>query len=123
MSLRSTSLMTKRKLLLIGVDQAIPYLIDKFLKDDVMPNLAKLVERGVKGEAFSCIPTDTPTNWTTIATGANVEKHGVTSFYLHLPGEPLDKGLEQKNRSRSQLSRFCTAEYIWDVVDRAGLRH
>jgi predicted AlkP superfamily phosphohydrolase/phosphomutase len=122
MSLRSTFTMTKRKLLLIGVDQAIPYLIDKFLTEDYMPNLAKLASRGVKGEAFSCIPTDTPTNWTTIATGANVERHGATSFYIHLLGEPFEKGLEHKNRSRSQLRRFCNAEYIWDVADRAGLR-
>jgi predicted AlkP superfamily phosphohydrolase/phosphomutase len=107
---------------MIGVDQAIPYLIDKFLKEGVMPHLAKLVNRGTKCEAFSCIPSDTPTNWTTIVTGANVEKHGATSFYMHILGESFGEGLKQKNRSRSQLSCFCNAEYLWDVADCAGLR-
>ena len=114
--------MTRKKLLLIGVDQAIPYLIDKFLAEGVMPNLASLVRRGVKGEANSCIPCDTPTNWTTIATGANVERHGATSFYVHIPGEPFEEGLKHENRSRSQLSRICQAEYLWDVADREGFR-
>ncbi len=114
--------MSRRKMILIGVDQAIPYLLDKFLEEGVMPHLKKLVNRGVTATAFPCIPTDTPTNWTTIATGANVEKHGATSFYLHLSGESFGEGLKQENRSRTQLRKYCEAEYIWDVLDQEGVR-
>lgn len=106
----------------MGVDQAIPYLTDRFVEEGTMPNLAKLIERGAKGRALSCFPPDTPTNWATVATGANVEKHGATSFYLHKPGEPFEEGLRKQNRSRSQLRKYATAEFLWDVVDQAGIR-
>ncbi len=109
----------RKRLLVIGIDQAIPFLLDKFIKEDKIPNIAKLVENGVLGEAYPSAPCDTPTNWTTIATGASTAVHGVTSFYVHLPQEPLDKGL--KYRSRTQLSQYCNAEYFWDVAERSGL--
>ncbi|MFW9819197.1 MAG: alkaline phosphatase family protein, partial [Candidatus Thorarchaeota archaeon] len=109
----------RKRLLVIGIDQAIPFLLNKYIKEGTIPNIAKLAESGVMGEAYPCAPCDTPTNWATIATGASTAIHGVTSFYMHLPGEPLDQGL--KYRSRTQLSKYCNAEYIWDVVDKSGL--
>ncbi|MHA1255913.1 MAG: alkaline phosphatase family protein [Promethearchaeota archaeon] len=107
-----------KKLLLIGVDQAIPYLLNKFREDDLLPNINKLLENGVYTEAYSCSPCDTPTNWTTIATGATTAIHGATSFYLHNPGEPFEQTFLL--RSRTQLSRNCNAEYLWDVADKNG---
>ena len=107
-----------KKLLLIGVDQAIPYLLNKFRDMSLLPNINKLLENGVYTEAFSCSPCDTPTNWTTIATGATTAIHGATSFYLHKPGETFELSFEQ--RSRTQLSRNCNAEYLWDVADKNG---
>jgi len=108
-----------KKILLIGIDQSIPYLINKFIDEGVLPNIKKLIDTGVYGEAYPCPPCDTPTNWTTIATGAKTAVHGVTSFYMHLAGEPLDYGM--KHRSRTQLSRNCKAEYIWNVAQNNGL--
>ncbi len=108
-----------RRLLLIGIDQAIPCLLKKLMSGGILPNISRLVENGVMAEAYPCPPCDTPTNWATIATGATTAIHGATSFYLHIPGEPLDLGLQ--HRSRTQLSRYCTAEYLWDVADRHGL--
>lgn len=107
------------KLLLIGIDQAIPYLITKFIREKAIPNIARLCENGVLAEAYSCAPCDTPTNWTTIATGAKTATHGATSFYMHLQGEPLDLGA--RLRSRTQLSRYCQAEFIWDVAEKRNL--
>ncbi len=111
--------MKGKKILLIGIDQSIPYLINKFIDEGVLPNIKKLIDTGVYGEAYPCPPCDTPTNWTTIATGAKTAVHGVTSFYMHLAGEPLDYGM--KHRSRTQLSRNCKAEYIWNVAQNNGL--
>ena len=106
----------KKKLLVIGIDQTIPYLLKKYMGEGALPNISKLAENGVLAEGYSCPPCDTPTNWTTIATGATTAVHGATSFYLHIPGEPLDYGL--RHRSRTQLSRFCKAEYFWSVADK-----
>ena len=108
-----------KKLILIGIDQAIPYLINKFINQEVIPNIASLCNNGVLTEAYSCAPCDTPTNWTTIATGAKTATHGATSFYMHLQSEPLDVGA--RLRSRTQLSRYCQAEFIWDVAEKRNL--
>lgn len=108
-----------KTVLVIGVDQAIPYLLRKFIDEGKLPALSNLLNNGVYTEGFSCPPCDTPTNWTTIATGATTAVHGNTSFYLHIPGDPLDKGLGL--RSRGSLSSFCQAEYIWDVADKNGI--
>ena len=105
----------KRKLIVIGIDQAIPYLLHRFLKEGILPNIQHFANNGIFGEAYSSAPCDTPTNWTTIATGATTAVHGVTSFYMHLPGEALDLGM--KYRSRTQLYQNCKAQYIWDVAD------
>jgi predicted AlkP superfamily phosphohydrolase/phosphomutase len=112
--------MLKNKVLLIGVDQSIPYLLNKFIDQDVLPNIKNLMDTGTYTEGLSCVPCDTPTNWTTIATGATTAIHGATGFYTHIPGEELDYGATQ--RSRSQLARFVNAEYIWDTADRSNLR-
>jgi len=109
---------TPKKILFIGIDQSIPYLLKKFMDKDVLPNISKLVESGVIGEGLSCPPCDTPTNWATLATGATTAVHGATSFYLHLPGEPFELG--PKIRSRTSLSRYAGAEYIWDTAEKNG---
>ncbi len=107
------------KLLVIGIDQALPYFINKFLTEGLLPNIKNLVNNGVIGEAYPCPPCDTPTNWTTIATGATTAIHGVTSFYMHVPGDSFELGLNY--RSRTQLVKYCKAEYLWDVADRNSM--
>ncbi|MFB0562456.1 MAG: alkaline phosphatase family protein [Candidatus Lokiarchaeia archaeon] len=110
--------MSRKELLLIGIDGAILDLIKFFSKKGTLPNITKLIENGTLAEAYPCIPCDTPTNWTTLATGATTAKHAATSFYIHIPGEPLDLGISQ--RGRSQLARFCKAEFFWDAAEKNG---
>ena len=81
----------RKKLLLIGIDQAIPFLINKFIKQESIPNIARLCENGVQAEAYSCAPCDTPTNWTTITTGANTGTHGITDFDVPIPAITEDQ--------------------------------
>ena len=104
------------RVLVVGLDGVMFYFIKRFTEEGFLPNIESLMNSGVYGEALPCPPTDTPTNWTTIATGASTRTHGVTSFYIHIPGEPFELG--QKLRSRGQLSRYCKAEYLWNVADR-----
>jgi len=108
-----------RKVVVIGLDGAIPYFLRKYVREGLLPNFEKILWEGVFAEAIPSPPTDTPTNWTTIATGADTASHGVTSFYLHLPGETLPYG--QKLRFRSQLAEYCRAEYLWKIADENRL--
>lgn len=107
-----------RKLLVIGIDQAIPELINRYVKDGLLPNIAHMIKQGVYGRGLSSPPCDTPTNWTTIATGVSSAKHSATSFYLHIPEESFESSFSQ--RSRTQLSQYCTATHFWNFAEKAG---
>ena len=109
-----------QKMILMGFDGAMPYFVKRFSKEGKTPNTARLIKNGFFADAYSTPPCDTPTNWATIATGADTGVHGVTSFYIHIPGEPLDYGAQDEQRGRGQLSTYCNAEYLWDTADRAG---
>jgi len=108
-----------REVILIGLDGAMYYFIRKFAEEGLLPRIRMLMEEGISGEALPSLPCDTPTNWTTIATGASTATHGVSSFYIHIPGESYELG--QKLRSRGQLAKYCKAEYIWNSADRLGI--
>ena len=87
-----------KDVIVIGLDGAMFYFIKRFINEGLLPNLETLVNEGIITEALPCPPTDTPTNWTTIATGASTRIHGVTSFYIHIPGEPFEVGQKQRSR-------------------------
>jgi len=103
-----------KKVILIGIDGLFPEMLLRFRSE--LPAMSKLMEHGFFSPALSSPCADTPTNWTTIATGAWTGTHGITSFHAHLPGEPLSK------RHFTFGSRLCRAEYLWQAAERQGLR-
>ncbi|MHC4985506.1 MAG: alkaline phosphatase family protein [Planctomycetota bacterium] len=111
--------MTAKRLMIIGFDGAMPEHLAKFVAKGIMPNVSALMARGAAARALPCTPADTPTNWTTIVTGAWPGTHGITSFTGHTPGEPLDVGFAT---SGAEATAHCRAEYLWDVAERAGKR-
>ena len=89
----------------------------KFVKEGALPNIEKLMKKGVFCEnALPTYPTLTPTNWTTIVTGATPGTHGITDFTVHHVGETLDKTHVGFNSEEN------SAEYIWNSAARAGKR-
>jgi predicted AlkP superfamily phosphohydrolase/phosphomutase len=109
-----------RRLIVIGVDGGMLSLAERFMRAGRMPHLARLCARGVFAEALPSIPVDTPTNWTTIMTGAEPATHGVYSFTSHTAGEPLDEGRQPPTRNKS--SSFSRAAFLWNALERAGWR-
>jgi hypothetical protein len=76
---------TGRKVLVIGWDGADWLMIRPLLEQRRLPNLARLIERGVAGELRSETPLLSPLLWTTIATGKPVVEHGVADFLVRDP--------------------------------------
>jgi len=104
-----------RKVMVIGMDALIFPLMKAWIDEGVLPNFARLLSEGSSSEALPCMPAWTPTNWATLATGANT---GTTGCYLwsdHRPTDPDDK-LAQFTFD----SRAVTAEYIWEAAERVG---
>jgi len=106
-----------KRVALIGLDCALPHLIEKHIADGHLPTFKKLIEGGVIAD--NCLvpyPTVTPPNWASIATGAWPGTHGITDFHAHKQGTtPINTNCVQ-----SFDSGICQAEYLWDTADRAG---
>ncbi len=97
------------KLLVVGLDGASPYLIDKWL--DLLPNLRMLREEGVHGVLESIVPPSSVPAWQCFATGKNPAKIGVWGFISIGPDRRVKRG-----RTTPDLGCF------WDLCSRIGYK-
>lgn len=103
------------KILILGVDGMDPRLTKKYVAEGIMPNTKKYIEQGAQREDLVMLgghPTVTPPMWTTLATGAYANVHGITGFYRK--GSNIDKIAYNVD------SRLCKAEQLWNVFAEAG---
>ncbi|MCI0394675.1 MAG: alkaline phosphatase family protein [Chloroflexi bacterium] len=68
------------KLLIIGIDGATFDLILPWVEAGHLPNLARLIQGGVRANLASTLPPVTSPAWPTFMTGCNPGKHGVFDF-------------------------------------------
>ncbi len=99
---------------MVGLDGMIPEQVLRYRRR--VPELDHLLREGFFSPAISSMPTDTPTNWTTIATGAWSGTHGIVGFGVHKPGMAAGQWAGTFN------SRLCRAEYFWQAAERQGKR-
>ena len=69
--------MSKRRVMVIGLDGATWELLDGFMERGLMPRLSSLCAQGAKGELNTVVPPMTATAWTSFITGKGPGKHGV----------------------------------------------
>ncbi|CEP68293.1 Type I phosphodiesterase/nucleotide pyrophosphatase/phosphate transferase [Moorella glycerini] len=106
-----------KKVIMVGIDGADPVFMKSLLDAGKLPNFKRVLEMGVTTEDMSmmgALPTITPPNWASLATGAWPGTHGITCFWNHTLGNPLDQMDYGFN------SQLCKAEFIWDAYARAG---
>lgn len=102
---------------IIGLDCAQPHLILKHIEEGAMPNMKKIRDNGFfTTDCLVPLPTITPPNWATIATGAYPGGHGVTCFHHHRPGTNPDNS----NTGQSWSSDHYQVETLWEAVDKRG---
>jgi predicted AlkP superfamily phosphohydrolase/phosphomutase/tetratricopeptide (TPR) repeat protein len=104
-------MLPKRKTLFVGWDAADWKVMTPLMEQGRMPNLSRLVERGVMGNLATLQPVLSPMLWTSIATGKRPFKHGILGFTEPTP----DGGAVQPV---SQLSR--TTKAIWNMLNQTG---
>jgi len=88
------------KLILIGIDSFMLDFVEKFVSKGLMPNIKRLMDSGSYGYALPSMPTFTPPNWTTIATGADPHIHGIVGWTFD--------------------ARKSRIEHLWTVAAKAG---
>jgi len=108
-----------KRAMVIGLDAADPVQVRRLMDEGKMPNLKKLLEGGTANESLAmlgCLPSVTPPNWCSIATGAWPRTHGITCYTNQTLGMAL--GLEEANWDSSNV----TAEFIWESLAKEGKR-
>ena len=118
-----------KKVVCIGLDGMIPELMLKFCKEGILPNIDKLMKKGIFLKMLPAVQVDTPTNWTTILTGAWPKTHGINSFGFHVEGESFDKVYDMGDNlfpiianinTKYYMNRLSKAEYLWQTAEKAG---
>ena len=103
------------KVLLIGLDSAVPGRWRRYAEAGDLPAGRRLLEHGAFATAcLPAFPTLTTTNWATIATGAWPGTHGVTDFNPHRRGDGIGTSPQGFD------ARDVRAEFVWEAAVRAG---
>jgi predicted AlkP superfamily phosphohydrolase/phosphomutase len=101
----------KRKVAVFGLDGITFDLMQPWLDEGKLPNLARLIAEGTSGPLRSTIPPVSASAWASFATGTNPGKHGMIDFTYPDPAGYRVK--VSNNRTR-------TAPALWEIASQAG---
>lgn len=102
----------KPKVIFVGVDGATWTVLGPLLERGELPAFRRLMEEGASMPRFETISsTLSPVVWTTVATGARPEEHGVLSFTSQLPNGDLIPVTSNARKRRA----------IWELATRKGV--
>lgn len=104
--------------LFLGFDAMVPNTVERFRDEGILPNFDRLLESGVFTRLRPVIPAQTPTNWTTLATGATPGTHAIIQWGSRIPGEAHTLS----HRAEAFNAGYCRAEYLWEAAARNGVR-
>lgn len=99
------------KLLIVGLDAATLDLINPWIEEGKLPNIARLMSAGVSGRLASILPPVTPPAWTSFMTGKNPGKHGIFEF-MEMPSDSYTLHYLDATSRR--------AKTVWRMLNDAG---
>ena len=102
---------SRKKVIVIGLDGADWRLLDDWLNQGELPELATLIQNGAKGKLRSTIRPESSVAWSSFATGVNPGKHGVFGFAAH---EPKTYSYNLVNSTSVRTPAF------WDFLGEQG---
>lgn len=101
----------KRKVAVFGLDGVTFDLLQPWLDEGRLPNLATLLGEGVQGRLRSTIPPVSASAWVSFATGTNPGQHGLVDFtYPAVDGYDI-----QVSNGRTRA-----VPALWELVGAAG---
>lgn len=105
------------RILIIGLDGATWDVIDPWIDEGILPNLAMLRQTGCWGKLISTIPPISAAAWSTFMTGKRPGKHGVFHF-IDLFGEDEPAG----GKSKIVNARGLKSSTLWDIMGHQDRR-
>lgn len=99
------------RVLVLGLDGATFDLLEPWIDEGRLPNLAEAIRRGTRGRLQSVVPPYSVPAWMSFATGKHPAKHGMASFWRFCPG------LGKRRLNSAKSLRSAT---IWSILSAAG---
>ncbi len=103
-------MISRPKLLILGLDGGTWDLLGPWVEDGLMPNLARLIREGACGELASTLAPCYYAGWASAMTGKNPGKHGM--FGITVPGPD--------GRRRWATSDTIRARKLWHMLGDQG---
>src|SRR6185369_677942 len=72
----------KQRVFVMGFDGMDPTLAKRFMDEGKLPNLKRLADEGTFRTLGSTQPSESPTAWSSFATGVNPGKHNIYDFLV-----------------------------------------
>ena len=101
-----------RRLLVIALQEATRDLIDPWVEQGLLPNIARLMQAGTCRSVHAQAPLITPHSWANILTGVNAGRHGIFDYW--------QRGADGVFRESSPT--VLQAPPIWARLRDTGLR-
>ena len=122
-----------QKLVILGFDGMDPQLVERWIGEGKLPNIAKLAKTGGIYPLTTTHSPESPTAWASFATGVNAGKHNIYDFLVrdtttYLPDLGMVKRTPPKflfnyfpiSRPKVESTRGGTS--FWVTAGRAGVR-
>ncbi len=77
------------KVVVVALDGLDGRLVDEAIAAGRLPNVASLLQRGIRGDLRSIRPPKSPVVWTSVATGVLPKRHGIRDFVVRRDGERI----------------------------------
>jgi predicted AlkP superfamily phosphohydrolase/phosphomutase len=102
----------KQRVFVIGFDGMDPTLARKWMGEGKLPNLKALAEEGVFARLGSTQPSESPTAWSSFATGVNPGKHSIYDFLIR----DLETYFPDLNMVRKEPKD--PPEFLWGLIPK-----
>jgi Flp pilus assembly protein TadD len=102
-----------KPVIFIGLDGADWQLLDRYMGEGKMPNLASLVREGTAGDLLTEHPPLSPLIWTTMMTGTSPLEHEILDFTRFHPNTGQKEPITSDERK---------VPAVWNMATQAGKR-
>ena len=103
------------RVVVLGFDGLSPVMVEKWVKEGKLPNMARIMEEGAYGGCMTVLPPSSASAWTSAVTGVNPGKHGIYGFL-----KELQEGSKRPAVFNTSRDRGFSA--VWDVMTDFGRR-
>lgn len=125
-----------KKVLLLGFDGMDPVLLEKFMKEGILPNFKRLKEKGDFKPLTTSMPPQSPVAWSNFITGMNPGGHGIFDFIgrdarTYLPFLSTSKTIAPKRTlkigdwnipfSKGETLLLRKGKAFWEILEENGI--